>query len=86
MLNSGANDYSDLVKQSWDNEQYDDAIIDIEDLCKELHKLCEAVNDSWTSISYILESNGFYNADYGYEIIENYDSCFIMDWQSEYLD
>ena len=86
VLNVGADDYSDLVKQSWDNDRYDDAIIDVEDLCKELHKLCESVNDSWTSISYILESDGSYNADYGYEIIENYDSRFIMDWQSKYLD
>lgn len=86
VLNAGADDYADLIKQSWDNDRYDDAIIDIEDLCKELHNLCVSVNDSWTSISYVLESDGSYNADYGYDVIENYDSRFIMDWQSKYLD
>lgn len=86
MLNAGADDYSDLVKLSWHTDRYDDAIVDIEDLCKELHTLCEHANDSWTSFSYVLERDGSYNADYGYDAIENYDSRFIMDWQSKYLD
>lgn len=86
VLNTGDDDYSDLVKRSWDNDQYDDVIIDLEDLCKELNSLCAGVNDSWTSISYVLESDGAYNVDYGYDTIENYDSRFIMDWQSKYLD
>lgn len=86
VLNRGADDYSDLIKLSWDDDRYDDAIIDIEDLCKELHSFCEASKDSWTSISYVLESDGAYNADYGYEAIDNYDSRFIMNWQSRYLD
>lgn len=86
VLNTGADDYSDLVKLSWDIARYDDAIVDIDDLCKELHCLCESVNDSWTSISYVLECDGSYNVDYGYDVIENYDSRFIMDWQSKYLD
>ena len=86
VLNAGTDDYSDLVKLSWDNDRYDDAIIDIEDLCKELHSLCEEAKDSWTSISYVLESGGSYNADFGYEEIDNYDSRFIMDWQSKYLN
>ena len=86
VLNKDEDDYSDLVKLSWDTERYDDAIINIEDLCKELHTLCKQVNDSWTSFSYILEGDGTYNADYGYDDIESYDSRFIMEWQSKYLD
>lgn len=85
-LNTNADDYSDLVKLSWDTDLYDNAIVDLEDLCKELHTLCDAVNDSWTSFTYVLEGDGSYNADYGYDVIENYDSRFIMDWQSKYLD
>ena len=86
VLNKDEDDYSDLVKLSWDTERYDDAIINIEDLCKELHTLCKQVNDSWTSFSYILEGDGTYNVDYGYDDIESYDSRFIMEWQSKYLD
>lgn len=86
VLNTDADDYSDLVKLSWDTEQYDDAIVDLEGLCKELRILCEEVNDSWTSLTYVLERDGSYNADYEYDVIENYDSRFIMDWQSKYLD
>ena len=86
VLNTDEDDYSDLVKLSWDTDRYDDAIVDLEDLCKELHTLCEEVNDSWTSLSYVLEGDGSYNADYGYDAIENYDSRFIMDWKSKYLD
>lgn len=86
VLNTDEDDYSDLVKLSWDTDRYDDAIVDLEDLCKELHTLCEEVKDSWTSLSYVLEGDGSYNADYGYDAIENYDSRFIMDWQSKYLD
>lgn len=86
VLNTDADDYSDLVKSSWDTDRYDDAIVDLEDLCKELRTLCEKVNDSWTSFTYVLEGDGSYNADYGYDAIDNYDSRFIMDWQSKYLD
>lgn len=86
MLNTDADDYSDLVKLSWNIERYDDAIIDLEDLCKELRILCGKVNDSWTSFTYVLEGDGSYNADYEYDAIDNYDSRFIMDWQSKYLD
>lgn len=85
-LNIDDDDYADLVKLSWDNDRYDDAILDLEDLCEELHCLCKDVNDSWTSISYVLERDGSYNADYGYDAIEDYDSRFILDWQSKYLD
>lgn len=86
VLNTDEDDYSDLIKLSWDIDRYDSEIIDLEDLCEELHTLCEEVKDSWTSLSYVLEGDGSYNADYGYEAIENYDSRFIMDWQSRYLD
>lgn len=86
VLNTDEDDYSDLIKLSWDIDRYDSAIIDLEDLCEELHTLCEEVKDSWTSLSYVLEGDGSYNADYGYEAIENYDSRFIMDLQSKYLD
>lgn len=86
VLNTDADDYSDLVKSSWDTDRYDDAIVDLEDLCKELHTFCKEANDSWTSFNYVLERDGSYNADYGYDAIDNYDSRFIMDWQSKYLD
>lgn len=86
VLNTDADDYSDLVKLSWDTDLYDDAIVDLEDLCKELRILCEEANDFWTSFTYVLEGDGSYNADYEYDAIDNYDSRFIMDWQSKYLD
>ena len=86
VLNTDADDYSDLVKLSWDTDLYDDAIVDLGDLCKELRILCEEARDSWTSFTYVLEGDGSYNADYEYDAIDNYDSRFIMDWQSKYLD
>lgn len=86
VLNTDADDYYDLVKLSWDIDRYDDRIVDLEDLCKELRILCEEVNDFWTSFTYVLEGDGSYNADYEYDAIDNYDSRFIMDWQSKYLD
>ena len=85
-LNTDADDYSDLVKLSWNIDRYDDVIVDIEDLCEELRTLCKRVNDSWTSFSYVLNRDGSYNADFGYAAINNYDSRFIMNWQSKYLD
>ena len=39
VLNTDEDDYSDLVKLSWDTDRYDDAIVDLEDLCKELQSL-----------------------------------------------
>ena len=86
VLNTDADDYSDLVKLSWDIDRYDDAIVELEDVCKELRILCGEVNDSWTSFTYVLGGDGSYNADYEYDAIDNYDSRFIMDWQSKYLD
>lgn len=43
VLNTDEDDYSDLIKLSWDIDRYDSAIIDLEDLCEELHTLCEEV-------------------------------------------
>ena len=51
------------------------------------YSLCEEVKDSpGHRLAMSLRENGSYNADYGYDAIENYDSRFIMDWQSKYLD
>lgn len=86
VLYTGADDYEDLVRLSWDVDKYDDAILDLQDLCEELHDMCEKVHDAWSSVSYVLENDGSYNADYGYDAIDNYDARFMMEWQSRYLD
>lgn len=86
VLYNGADDYIDITKLSWDMDKYDDGLIKLEEMLKELHELCEKANDSWTSLTYVLEGDGSYKTHFGYDPIENYDGRFIMDWQSKYLD
>ena len=79
-------DYLDIMKLAWDTQEYDDAIQDIQDVCKEMRELCAAAGDSWTSMTAVLQREGYFDVEYSYETIDNYDAMFILDWQSEYLE
>lgn len=85
-LFSGEEDYTDLLECSWDNTQYDEPIMMIREYCKKVYELCKTAGDDWHAMSFVLNGDLSYNADYSYDVIENYDSRFIMNWQSEYLD
>lgn len=85
-LDADNEDYINLMELSWESDRYDNAIVDIEENCEKLHEFCSMSRDAWTSISFSVESNGAYNIDYGYEPIKTYDSQYILQWQSKYLD
>lgn len=79
-------DYIDIMEASWNCDDYDDVIPDLADLCGELHELCAKAGDDWQSMTFVLEANGSFNADYSYDPIDTYDSRFILNWQAKYLD
>lgn len=85
VLNANADDYQDIVKESWDTEKYDDAIADAEDVCKKIHEFCCKVGDNWSMMTFVAECDGTYNIDYSYEVIRSFDARFLLDWQSSYL-
>lgn len=83
---SFSQDYVDIQAKAWECSDYDDAILVLGDLCRELHLLCAAAGDDWTSMTYGLTRDGSFNVDYSYDTIDDYDGEFILDWQSRYLD
>ena len=79
-------DYVDIQEKAWECGDYDDAILDMGDLCRELHQLCAAAGDDWNTMTYRLNQDGSFEVEYSYDPIDDYDGEFILDWQSRYLD
>lgn len=82
---TASNEYVDIMEEAWNTNDYDDAIIEVQQLCKKLRGICSLVNDSWTAMTFSLTADGSFNIDYAYDTIKNYDSKFIFNWQSQYL-
>ncbi|MBQ9082751.1 MAG: DUF600 family protein [Clostridia bacterium] len=80
-----ADDYIDIMEAAWDCEEYDEAILEMGDLCAELRKCCASAGDRWTGMTFCLRRNGEFRADYSYDPIDAYNAWFIRDWQSRYL-
>lgn len=84
-LEGKADDYVDVVKESWDTDRYDDAIVDSEDICRKMHTVCAEAGDDWSSMTFMVEKNGNYHTDFSYEAIDSYDMHYVLVWQSRYL-
>lgn len=84
VLNADADDYEDLTLASWDHTDYDDAILNAQDICGQLRTSLRETSP-WTSLTFVLERNGTYRVEFGYEPIKDYSSMFLLDWQSRYL-
>lgn len=81
-----SDDYIDLMEESWDSDELDDVILEIQQLCKNMRKICVSANDCWTVMTFCMQTDGSFNIDYGYRPIEEYDSKYILTWQSQYLN
>lgn len=84
VLKSDADDYEDITAASWENADYDDAILDAQRICAELYK-CKHGVMRWTSLTFLLERDGSYRIEFGYEPIISYSGQYLLDWQSRYL-
>ncbi len=84
-ITTSSDDYIDLMDKSWDSNELDDAVIEVQRNCKKIRTICSAANDSWTAMTFIMMADGTFNIDYVYDVIEDYDSSFILNWQSQYL-
>ena len=84
-ITTSSDDYIDLMDKSWDSNKLDDAVIEVQRNCKKIRTICSAANDSWTAMTFIMMADGTFNIDYVYDVIEDYDSSFILNWQSQYL-
>ena len=78
-------DYVDIMEASWDRDDLEEAILDMEELCEKLYNLCADAGDRWNSMTFCLKRSGQFNVDYSYDPIEDYDARFIMEWQSRYM-
>ena len=78
-------DYQDLMKESWENFDMQDEILDIKDLFREMHILCSAAGDNWTEVTVTVKRNGAFQVNCVYEPITEYDNFFITDWIGRYL-
>ncbi len=78
-------DYRDLMKESWEDFDMQDGILDIKDLFREMHTLCSAAGDNWAEVTVSVKRSGAFQVDYVYEPITEYDNFFITDWLGRYL-
>ncbi len=85
VLNVNNDDYLDIVKESWESERYDDAIVDAQDVCRRIYEFCCKAGDNWSMMTFVVGRDGAYNVDYSYEPIRSYDARYLLDWQSSYL-
>ena len=85
-ITTSSDDYIDLMDESWDTDDFDDAIIEVQQYCKKLKSICYIANDNWTAMTFSMMADGTFNIDYVYDVIEDYDSTFILKWQSQYLN
>lgn len=84
-ITTSSDDYIDLMDESWDSDELDDAVIEVQRNCKKIRTICSAANDSWTAMTFVMMADGTFNIDYVYDVIEDYDSSFVLNWQSQYL-
>lgn len=85
IITTSSDDYIDLIDESWDSDEIDDAVIEIQRNCKKIRTICSAANDSWTAMTFSMMADGTFNIDYVYNVIEDYNSSFILNWQSQHL-
>ena len=84
-ITTSSDDYIDLMDESWNSDEFDDALIEVQKYCKKIRSICSAANDNWTTMTFSMMADGTFNIDYAYDVIKNYNSSFILNWQSQYL-
>ena len=45
-ITTSSDDYIDLMDKSWDSNELDDAVIEVQRNCKKIRTICSAANDS----------------------------------------
>ncbi len=78
-------EYRDLMEESWDDFDLQDAALEIKELFEQLHELCGRAGDNWMEATLVVKGNGSFKMDFVYEAIREYDNFFIDDWRSRYL-
>lgn len=78
-------DWLDLVELAFRSDEYDDAVLTAGDVFGEVHRLCAWSGDNWTGMTFTLDRDGSFCADYSYEPLTDYGRSFILQWQSRYL-
>ena len=85
VITMSSDDYSDLMAISWDSDEFDDEIIEVQQLCETLRRICSVANDNWSTMTFSMIADGTFNVDYDYDVIDKYDPAFILNWQSQHL-
>lgn len=86
VITAVSDDYVDLMEESWDSDEFDDAIIEVQRLCREMRNICAESMDRWTALTFSMRADGSFDIDYSYDEIADYDAQFILKWQSQYLN
>ena len=85
---AGDDDYFDLLKYSWDqeNQELEDGLIDVTDVIEELHSHCKENLDNWTEMTLKIAVNGSFHVDFSYDPIPEFDGRFLLNWKSRALE
>lgn len=85
-LQAGDDDYTDLQALAWQEDGYDDAIVDTSDLCDALRSFCAKAGDCWNIMTMTIRRDGSFEVEYSYDAIPDFNARVIRDWQSQYLE
>ena len=77
--------YRDLTEESWLTDEYDDLILEIQELFRQLRKISIDMGDIWYGATLTLRSNNSFSIDFKYEPIEEFNSDFLTVWENAYL-
>ena len=85
-LDAGEN-YRDLLAEVADGDDMDalDRLMDAQDVCRELRRLCAAAGDVWTMFCLLVNARGEFQAKFGYEPFDRLDRAVLEEWKAEYL-
>lgn len=76
--------FRDLTEESWLNDEYDDIILEIQELFRQLRENSIDMGDVWSHATLILHPNKAFSIDFEYEPIKEFDSNFLQNWKNNY--
>jgi len=62
-----------------------EVIYDLTDLCEDLQYTMRKHGSRWTAFTFVRERVGRFRAKFGYEMINNVNHMFLVEWRSKYF-
>ena len=85
-LNPETEDYVDLMKELWEDDDFLDATEEIADCVSEFHEKCAEALDDWSEMTFVIRESGKFSLDFKYDKLDSFTYAYLMDWQSRFFE